>query len=254
MLASLGPAIKLAAMQNVPWAKAWGMMFLGAFVVLESMVFLRKKGEEGHVQTLAQEGVLPIRTRGTTRLREHLELMDTLERGVFVSAIMIHVAIVAWAIVDLCIPGSASWTHVLWLVAQAVCIGLTHNIVPWVDIESTLCPYIYQIAGGLFIFIMLRDSSVFTATFTQIYLCILTLIGPLLLEPAIRLLFAVCPALSVHILLLPETTRWPVLAATRAFVFFIVNLIVCFSWYCYRYDFTGTVNPSWNGVFGRDIK
>jgi hypothetical protein len=33
LVGTLGPAIKLAAMQGIPWTKAWGMMFLGSFLM-----------------------------------------------------------------------------------------------------------------------------------------------------------------------------------------------------------------------------
>ena len=37
---TLGPAIKLMAMEGVPWTKAWGAMFLASFLVVEVLVVL----------------------------------------------------------------------------------------------------------------------------------------------------------------------------------------------------------------------
>jgi len=37
---TLGPGIKLLAMEGMPWVKAWGAMFLSSFVVVEGLVML----------------------------------------------------------------------------------------------------------------------------------------------------------------------------------------------------------------------
>jgi hypothetical protein len=40
LMVTLGPAIKLIAMDDVPWSKAWGSMFLCSFMILEYLVVL----------------------------------------------------------------------------------------------------------------------------------------------------------------------------------------------------------------------
>jgi hypothetical protein len=101
-LGALGPAIKRDAMQNVPWTKAWRMMFLCAFVAFESLAFLRKRGAGGHVETPGLEDTIPIWTQRAAQLKVHTQLINTLERSVLFSAILLHVLILIWATVDLC--------------------------------------------------------------------------------------------------------------------------------------------------------
>lgn len=86
----------------------------------------------------------------------------------------------------------------------------------------------------------------------NIILFFLTFIVLLFLEWVIRWLCSRYESLSVNLLMVPETTNGsePPSRATWSLVFFIVNLIVCNLWCCLRYDLTGTVYPSWTGVFG----
>jgi len=41
LLETLGPTAKMAAMEGIPWAKAWRMMRLSSFLVFELMVIAR---------------------------------------------------------------------------------------------------------------------------------------------------------------------------------------------------------------------
>ena len=58
LVGTLGPAIKLSSMQGVPWTKAWGMMFLGAFLIFESMALFGRSphgtGREGAPSSKAE--------------------------------------------------------------------------------------------------------------------------------------------------------------------------------------------------------
>jgi hypothetical protein len=42
LIGTLGPAVKMAAMGGIPWTKAWGMMYLGSFLVFEVMIFAKR--------------------------------------------------------------------------------------------------------------------------------------------------------------------------------------------------------------------
>jgi hypothetical protein len=45
LVGTLGPTVKMAAMEGIPWRKAWGMMYLSSFLVVEPMVFARRLSE-----------------------------------------------------------------------------------------------------------------------------------------------------------------------------------------------------------------
>ncbi|KAN0114515.1 hypothetical protein V8E51_004059 [Hyaloscypha variabilis] len=101
VLGTLGPAIKLATMQNVPWTKAWGMMFLGAFVVFESMVFLKKRNKRRGFELLTHEEPASIPAPVPGRMNVHIDDINDFELKVFILAVLMHFGIVLWAIWDL---------------------------------------------------------------------------------------------------------------------------------------------------------
>jgi hypothetical protein len=101
VIGTLGPAIKLAAMQNVPWTKAWGMMFLGAFVVFESMVFLKKRDKRAGFESLNHEEAASIPASVRGRMNLQINDINNFELRVFVFGVLIHCGIVSWAIWDL---------------------------------------------------------------------------------------------------------------------------------------------------------
>jgi hypothetical protein len=74
-----GPAIKLAVMQGVPWTKAWGMCFLGTFLVFECMVFLKKRAERVGYELLDQDEPPPTLVRVPERVIRYLKYMNRLE-------------------------------------------------------------------------------------------------------------------------------------------------------------------------------
>lgn len=53
LLGTFGPAIKLTAIQGVPWIKAWGMMFLLPWLVFECIVL---RGRRLSLQTDSLDG------------------------------------------------------------------------------------------------------------------------------------------------------------------------------------------------------
>jgi len=122
VIGTLGPAIKLAAMQNVPWTKAWGMMFLGAFVVFESIVFLKKRDKRAGFEPLDHEEAASIPAPVRGRMNLQINDINNFEFLVFVLGVLIHCGIVLWAIWDLwALQALASQTaeevgvlHVAW--------------------------------------------------------------------------------------------------------------------------------------------
>jgi len=278
VLGTLGPAIKLAAMQNVPWTKAWGMMFLGAFVVFESMIFLMKRDKRAGFESLAHEEPASIPAPVQGFMNVQINDINQCEIRVFVVAVLMHLGIVLWAIWDLWalqVPasqiaeelGTPRSNRLLQLVLLGYCISLLSFalMVPICFIFVLLSGDIIRLTGcllfmGFFVYVIAFSGAkvdflpilLGLPSFLNIILFLLTLIAPLFLEWVIRWLCSRYQSLSVNLLMVSETMEGskPPSEATWTLVFFIVNLIVCNLWYCLRYDLTGTVYPSWTGVFG----
>jgi len=89
LVGTLGPGIKLASMQGIPWTKAWGMMFLGSFLILEMMV-LFKKSPHG-------EGYLAIEPQLSRRQTRFLTIFREREREVFYVGLAFHLSLLMWA-------------------------------------------------------------------------------------------------------------------------------------------------------------
>jgi hypothetical protein len=102
------------------------------------------------------------------------------------------------------------------------------------------------------LFVYLDFTFFSLSSLFDIPLFVLTFVGPVLLFRAIRWLCSRYPILSINVLLVPEEIRGarPPSGAVWAFSLFILTLLVCTLWYCFRFDPTGTVNPGWTGIFG----
>jgi hypothetical protein len=92
-------------MQGVPWTKAWGLMFLGSFLVFESIAFLNKWRGRDRFEPIALEERIstPTRLQGLIPGHVHaaIELFNHVEHGIFILAALIHSRVVFWAVVDL---------------------------------------------------------------------------------------------------------------------------------------------------------
>jgi hypothetical protein len=272
-LGTAGPAIKLCAMENVGWTKAWGMMFLGAFVVFEGMVILEKRGFE------------PAALEEPKRIN----YLNRVEQRVFVFAILMHIGIVLWAVVDLLAlrtpafqieekPYTAGLTGLSprpYVLAQigafliltffsVTALGTLFGFFAFIRdgrkwegqkaIDVFLCLVLsvpLSVLTFLMIVELINGGFFIPLSFLDIILFLLSFTAPLLLVVMILWLCSWYPHLSVYILMVPESSRGRELPrAIWTLVFFVVNLSVCALWYCLRYDPKGTVNPSWTEVFG----
>jgi hypothetical protein len=290
VVGTLGPAIKLAAMQGMPWTKAWGMMFLGTFVVFESIVCIKKRpiNDEAAVllgETASASVPIPESARSLVKYINYFELL------MLTLALLIHTGVLAWVVVDLWAlraptsysdwkdPAQVTGIQTLFAVggrvillpmiacsARMIQFFLYINIVfepvrrggRWDQDRTTIafCFPIYSliaaeagIVSSWMLFVLLPFSPVILL---DMLLFGLAFAGPWLLNRAISWLCSIFPALSVNLLMIPETARdtWPSSRAAWTLVFIVLNLTICALWYLFRYSPAGTVNPSWTGIFG----
>ena len=109
LLGTLGPAVKLAAMRGVPWTKAWGMMFLSAWVVFEIVGFMGKRAIDAAKRMQADPAEIENLLAEAEDVNEDFNFLTKdkfgnivyPERLVFVFAVLLHVLLFLWAIVNL---------------------------------------------------------------------------------------------------------------------------------------------------------
>lgn len=248
------------------------MMFLGAFVVFEGMVILEKRGFE------------PVALEEPKRIN----YLNRVEQRVFVFAILIHIGIVLWAVVDLLalrtpalqieekpytggLTGLSPRSYVLAQIGEfliltflsVTALGTLFGFFNFIRderewegqeaIDVILC-LVLSVPLSVLTFLMvveLINGEIFIPlSLLDILLFLLSFTAPLFLAVMILWLCSY-PHLSVYILMVPESLRGrKPRRAIWTLEFFVVNLSVCALRYCLRYNPKGTVNPSWTEVFG----
>ncbi|KAH8592558.1 hypothetical protein B0O99DRAFT_743471 [Bisporella sp. PMI_857] len=290
LVGTVAPGIKLASMQGIPWTKAWGMMFLGSFLVLEIMVIF-KKSPRG-------EGYLGNEPELSQRQTRFLTIFRAREREAFLVGLTFHLSLLIWAIFDAWglrisaypLPGHKSLFPVEPLVPffmatvslLAVTPAITLTWIIYTTVSRWPSPRFgapgrncYRIALDIIGSIIVVVSWILLLAFI-----VTSLIGvpytrwmsitktTILIDiPLLLFLVSIFPATMTGIQLLCR--RYQSLASrllikpsgdgTHAFVhfeallnlmFFLTTLSICPTWYALRFDPEGTVNPSWAGIFG----
>jgi hypothetical protein len=107
MVGTLGPSIKLMAMQGVPWTKAWGAMFLFAFLVIEvAALFARKPTTPSAYSTLP--GINGRATQSETE-RQVTQGFEVMEICTCCVGLMAHFTVLIWAFFDVWILRSSDY-------------------------------------------------------------------------------------------------------------------------------------------------
>lgn len=290
MVGDLGAAVKLVSLQGVPWTKAWGMMFLGAFVVFEGMVVLGGKGRRVVFEAAAPDDGFPMPSLVPDRVNERISYIDRVEKIFFSFTIMAHIGVLIWALLDIWmlrtrlfptteeagLQGRSEtpalitiFFNILFLIITVITAGffvwflvslfnMTRNGKEWIKhkvVETFLA--ILAIGGSAeaitALTLALKDQKLFMPPSLLVApFFSLTFITPLLLFWLLQWSCTKYPALSAYLLMVPHQIRGekPPNGAMWTFMFFIANLTVCTLWYCLRYNPAGTVNPSRTGIFG----
>jgi hypothetical protein len=92
---TLGPGIKLMAMEGVPWTKAWGAMFLASFLVVEGLVVVSwiYMPHEHHE-------LLPGSPDANKLLRFKLKL-KTIDGYMLAYSVLFYAWVLLWVVVDI---------------------------------------------------------------------------------------------------------------------------------------------------------
>jgi len=243
---TLGPTIKLAAMKGVPWTKTWGMMFLGAFIVFESMIFFKKKDGRGGLEPLAPDESASAPTLVLVNAR--IDYINCVERRAFILAVLIHSGVVLWAALDPwelrrpiyeateeadawgvygLLPLSGISRTILALLAvlligsfglYTLLSSLAQILCDWLgegrdfssraaDLRASVITMVYMIVIAFVAKAGQEKKSYKLPFLLDLSLGFLTLAAPLWLAWAIGWLCSKYPALSVNLLMVPEPIR-----------------------------------------------
>jgi hypothetical protein len=290
LVGTLGPGIKLASMQGIPWTKAWGMMFLGSFLVFEMMV-LFEKSPRG-------EGYLAIEPELSQRQTRFLTIFRKRECETFFVGLTFHFLLLIWAIFDVwglrisayplpdhesLFPAESFVPLFMALISLiAVTPAITLAWIIYTTVSRWASPYFvapgrnrYRIAldiiGSIIVvvswvlllaFIVTRLIGVPYTRWMSIAKTTILVDIPLLLflvgiVPAtmtgIQLLCGRYQSLARRLLIKPSGDGTHVFVHFEALLnlmFFLMTLSVCLTWYSLRFHPEGTVNPRWTGIFG----
>lgn len=271
---TLTPAIKLLSFTGMPWTKAWGVMFLVSFLIVEILVVLSwiggRRGSPLH-ENLDPAKLISIKAR-----------LNALDRILFLLASITH------ALLLLCIAGDL-WPNVdneLSEYSERRRGPLRRMIVHGgaATTKSSLVVLIFTVP--LFAYFAVseyRKGSIGKAVYLTLYSLLLAMasgcyiiitvgfnkwlmidivcvLGSIILAFALYTILGVlCSeyrtvAENLMLTSIDEDQSHPPNETDRdgrlVLVSFLYTVVFCMLWYAFRYDPTGTVNPKWTGVFG----
>jgi hypothetical protein len=274
IVGSLGPLVKLMAMRGVPWTKAWGVMFLFAFLVIEVAALIVRKSVDLSVEK-DLPGIHYERTAAWTKIARGFE---AIERRLFTIGAVAHCTVLLWAFLDLWVlrnsayikPGieEPGWDDSISITAlplsmMALCFAMLfyimygsfqmlrdaiHGRFQGRNGVTGVSSFLLLVGGtsfllwmGIWHFYMLRDSVLFYLGFACLFV----------LELAIRRLCLLNPWLGEMLLIttaekdlgVDEYSVW-------ALILCIYSVAIPVLWFWLRYNPEGTVNPSWTAIFG----
>jgi hypothetical protein len=268
LLGTLGPAVKLCAMEGVSWTKAWGVMYLASFVVFEVMGFVNEYllwRYDDNIQ-------IPLRSE------DRIEAVDDLLFGL---AVLGHSVLLVFAVLDLweLRAPEAPWPHLgngtlhlligshsssfllcipAWICLITVAelrIAVCGNTWHWRTEDRKKMDFFALLAVGQcgYILTMLSKLEVLSeleldgeVILIDNFFFILAYASPYLLLFSILLLCTKFPSLGTKLLVRHEMDS----RDSLALVFFITNVVVCILWYSLRYNSENTANPAWTSIWG----
>lgn len=274
MVGTLGPSIKLMAMQGVPWTKVWGAMFLFTFLVTEVAALFHRRSRIPSVYSS-----LPgIRYSSARVVRQ----FESVELWLYYAGLIAHCTVLIWAFrcltysndmysndmlyksflmlvntwaflatsIIFCIPflglllgiyGVASLQHEYYTRGYgrkwSERFWISYIVVLYLALISVIC---------ILTALTLRNFGTDTGFF-PISVC--SMLG---FVWAVKKLCSLSPRLGETLLVSSGQESSPAVdaSAVYALAFCVTNIIVCMFWYWLRYNPEGTVNPSWTGIFG----
>ena len=280
IVGTLGPSIKLMAMQGVPWTKVWGAMFLFAFLVIEAAaLFARRSITSSDYSSLP--GINGQATQSEIE-RQVIQGFETMETCAFCVGLMAHFAVLVWAFFDVWLlrssaynPGTTGKVDSLISLLFITYVGNIAIFCPPLTILALFSTYaslqlehptrsygrklseracigflvICALAVmGIFIFAMYKDHSLVVDCF---FFDISLVCAPSFVF-IVKKLCRLSPVLGETLMVASREENSADVddGAVLSLTFCISSIVLCLLWYWLRYNPAETVNPTWTGVFG----
>jgi hypothetical protein len=264
---TLPQAIKLLAFEGTPWTKAWGVMFLVSFIMVEALVVLSWVG--------GRQGSPLHDPENELQLKSIEERLDTIDKKFFFGAVTAHSLFLFWLVLDLW-PDTdniiqhylLSFSHASWTQTMAgklyVSVGklIVLSVLAFFMLSTFSVPENISIVLTWFYwcsaFIWEKNTPVSMILNRMLVIDYGYFIG-LFLAPIIFFLMLenICsryPSVGEHFAGRKSNTDSvdPVARGEGVFIFvsFLYTLVLSICWYAFRYNPAGTVNPGWTSVFG----
>jgi hypothetical protein len=263
---TLTPAIKLLAFEGTPWTKAWGVMFLVSFILVEVLVVLSWVG--------GRQGS-PLHDLETELELSSIEArLDAIDKELYLCAVGLHSLVIFWLVLDLWPDTDNVIKHYL----------LRFNHARWIQ---TMAGKLYVSAGKLIVVLLLflfilnfSGLEIISMVIAWLYWCIAIVwetntslsmclnrllvvdvgyiiglfVTPIIFCYFLEKLCSIYPSVGEHFTgrKSDADSVFRVDSSEGALIFasFLYTLVLCICWYAFRYDPAGTVNPGWTSVFG----
>jgi hypothetical protein len=266
---ALIPALNLMSFTGTPWTKAYGIVFFISFLVVEVLVVLSSVGDQrcptlyDHVET--------------AKLRSIKSQLDAIDKRLLFWASLLHALVMYWVLADI-LPGTDINVVRRWFgntnefqkvaVKTYVCMEkpvmvpllftsahIIRHIVLKGFAESPFLALWMGLWLGFYVFLLRVTATGFSRLLlVDIGKFIGIGFSPLVLYP---LSVSLGPSyLSAGEYFDAEQghtgPKDPIAGGEGSLTFFSIfyALMLCLSWYAFRYDSTGTVNPGWKDMFG----
>jgi hypothetical protein len=281
LLGTLPPAIQLASMSGVGWAQAWGMMFLGSWLINEFLIIfatLKKSfftiSSSGRISWPGYE-----HTTRSPKYHQVKRYLDLGEKGLGMTALIVHVVVVTNVFRIISRTQTARWSSPLTTVeifekyARYIRIDyvLTVSAAVWVPVAIMIVIFgqfsaLAYLLLWLF-FIMLGDlggtslvSLVSGSThssgrfFSVVHVWAITTVMSSILVLVIRFLSQRFIMIGRNLLVLHRNGTEVQFSidyrACLAFIFFLSTIGASLFWYGKIYNPDGISVPVWTGPFG----
>jgi hypothetical protein len=282
ILGSLGPGIKLIAMEGVPCTKVFGVIFLLSFVVIEALVVFSILNRNYITISLSGRVTWPGYSRATLNhkfgpLRTGLKACTMAFAGL---ALFLQVALMHWAYLPLWVNhlrGSSLYSTIeLVLISSATIAGLVFGLYYLFRTH----PFFSAFHGGF----LWLTTKLHTYWFLSIKGGVAPAIRPhpidgdfgrslisfffqaFVITAVVAALGHLFPQIGTEILVMaverrshPAHLPEPVTQISRkrldygaclSLTLFVLSLTICVFWYSSEYAPDNTINPMWTGVFG----
>jgi hypothetical protein len=251
---------------GTPWTKAWGIMFLVSFILVEALVVFSWVG--------GRQGSPLHDPENELELSSIEARLDAIDKKLYFCAIAFHSLVLFWLVLDLWPDTDNIIRHYLLYFRHSswpqTMIGKLYVSVGKLTVLSVLLLFIMNFSPEQIISIVLvwfywcigitwEGKTPVSMTLNKMLVVDFGYFIGLFLAPIIFLfvLDNICskyPSVGEHFAGRRSNTELvdPVdrNEGVLIFVSFLYTVVLCICWYAFRYNPAGTVNPAWTSVFG----